>query len=80
MSCLSERAPVQGGDPVPRDRAPLPPCNRLSIVKAKRLIFLQGSCLEVLRMGDYSPGQFVNPFSCWQESCSGSLILRSLGR
>lgn len=68
MSRLSERAPVQGGDPVPRDRTQvLPPRNRLNIFKAKRLIFPQGSCLEVLRMGGYSPGQFVKPFSCWQE-------------
>lgn len=68
VSCLSERAPVQGGDPVPCDRAQaLSLCERLSILKAKRLILPQGSCLEVLRIGDYSPGRFVNPFSCWQE-------------
>lgn len=63
VSCLSERAPVQEGD----GAQTLPPCYRLHTLKAKRLIFPQGSWLEVLRMGDSSPGQFVNPFSCWQE-------------
>lgn len=53
---------MQGGNSVPCDRAQtLPPCNRL--FKSKRLIFPRGFCLEVLRMSDYSPGQFVNPLA-----------------
>lgn len=63
VSCISERA---GRGSCDRAQT-LPPCNRLSILKDKRLILLQGSHLEVLRMGDYNAGQFANPFSCWQE-------------